>query len=252
MGVVGRGGRLTVHARLGPSWMWCLTTHDAAWYMLEPSRSTETIHAVLGEFEGVVVCDAYSCYASLAAGSKGKLRLAHCFAHARRKFYELRTTHPALCKQAQTPPRPRAVRLDLLDPIFLLERELRRRPGEDVAQQLLPGFARERAPAVERLVQGDAEAELIGEGLGGHIERRADHHAGAGQVRVDAGGIRVQVGVRERTGRRRPDRRRVGRSREAEVDDAGAVVDADQHVLGLEVNSPGTGTVPLGRVYPPA
>jgi transposase len=95
-------------------WMWCLTTHDVAWYMLEPSRSTETIHAVLGEFEGVVVCDAYSGYASLAAGSKGKLRLAHCFAHARRKFYELRTTHPALCKQA----------LDLIDPIFLLEREL--------------------------------------------------------------------------------------------------------------------------------
>ena len=95
-------------------WMWCLTTHDAAWYMLEPSRSTETIRGVLGEFEGVVVCDAYSGYESLAAGSEGKLRLAHCFAHARRKFYELKSTYPALCKQA----------LDLIDPIFLLEREL--------------------------------------------------------------------------------------------------------------------------------
>ena len=36
--------------------------HDVAWYMLEPSRSTETIRGVLGEFEGVVVCDAYSGY----------------------------------------------------------------------------------------------------------------------------------------------------------------------------------------------
>jgi len=95
-------------------WMWCLTTHDAAWYMLEPSRSAETISGVLGEFEGIVMCDAYAGYKRLAAASAGKLKLAHCFAHARRKFYELRSTHPALCKQA----------LDLIDPIFLLEREL--------------------------------------------------------------------------------------------------------------------------------
>lgn len=26
-------------------WVWCLTTDDAAWYMLEPSRSAETIAA---------------------------------------------------------------------------------------------------------------------------------------------------------------------------------------------------------------
>jgi len=82
--------------------------------MLEPSRSAETISGVLGEFEGIVMCDAYAGYKRLAAASAGKLKLAHCFAHARRKFYELRSTHPALCKQA----------LDLIDPIFLLEREL--------------------------------------------------------------------------------------------------------------------------------
>jgi transposase len=43
-------------------WVWCLTTHDAAWYMLEPSRSAETIRGVLGDFEGVVACDAYAAY----------------------------------------------------------------------------------------------------------------------------------------------------------------------------------------------
>lgn len=95
-------------------WVWCLTTHDAAWYMLEPSRSAATIGSVLGEFEGVVMCDAYSAYQTLAAGSKGRLRLAHCFAHARRKFYEIRATYPEQCKQA----------LDMIDALFLLEREL--------------------------------------------------------------------------------------------------------------------------------
>ncbi len=95
-------------------WVWCLTTHDAAWYMLEPSRSAETIRGVLGDFEGVVACDAYAAYESLAKSSEGKLRLAHCFAHARRKFYELRATYPTQCKQA----------LDLIDALFLIERAL--------------------------------------------------------------------------------------------------------------------------------
>ncbi len=120
--------RLMVPGSTKKWWMWCLTTHDAAWYMLEPSRSTETIRNVLGDYEGIVMCDGYAGYERLAAGSNGKLRLAHCFAHARRKFYELRSTYPALCKQA----------LDLIDPIFLIEREL---PSPDL--------------------EGDAKAEAI-------------------------------------------------------------------------------------------
>lgn len=95
-------------------WVWCLTTHDAAWYMLEPSRSADTIRDVLGEYEGVVMCDAYGAYESLAKSSKGRLRLAHCFAHARRKFYEIRAMYPEQCEAA----------LDMIDALFLIEREL--------------------------------------------------------------------------------------------------------------------------------
>ena len=95
-------------------WVWCLTTDDAAWYMLEPSRSAETIGGVLGEFEGVVMCDAYGAYGSLAKASEGRLRLAHCFAHARRKFFEIRNLYPEPARQA----------IDMIDALFLLEREL--------------------------------------------------------------------------------------------------------------------------------
>jgi transposase len=95
-------------------WVWCLTTHDAAWYMLEPSRSAETIRGVLGEFEGVVMCDAYGAYSSLAKGSADRLRLAHCFAHARRKFFEIRNLYPEQAKQA----------LEMIDALFLIEREV--------------------------------------------------------------------------------------------------------------------------------
>lgn len=106
-------------------WVWCLTTHDAAWYMLEPSRSAETIGSVLDEYEGVVMCDAYVAYESLAKRSKGRLRLAHCFAHARRKFYEIRAMYPEQCEQA----------LDMIDALFLIEREL---PSPDLEGDAKP------------------------------------------------------------------------------------------------------------------
>lgn len=95
-------------------WVWCLTTHDAAWYMIEPSRSAATIRSVLGEYEGVVMCDAYGAYESLANGSEGRIRIANCMAHARRKFYEIRMMYPEPCKDA----------LDMIDALFLIEREL--------------------------------------------------------------------------------------------------------------------------------
>ena len=124
-------------------WVWCLTTHDAAWYMLEPSRSAKTIRGVLGGFEGVVCCDAYPGYDALAKASNGQIRLAHCFAHARRKFYELRSTYPDACKAA----------LDLIDPIFLIERELPSPHG-------LEGEA--KAAALElRRVRRDGESRLL-------------------------------------------------------------------------------------------
>ena len=77
-------------------WAWCLTTHDAAWYMIEPSRSADTIAGVLGDFEGVVMCDGYAGYGTLARRSDGRLRLAHCWAHVRRKFHESRESSPRL------------------------------------------------------------------------------------------------------------------------------------------------------------
>ena len=95
-------------------WVWCLTTNDTAWYMLEPSRSAATIGGVLGEFEGVVMCDAYGAYGSLAKASDGRLRLAHCLAHARRKFFEIRNLYPQAAREA----------IDMIDALFLIEREL--------------------------------------------------------------------------------------------------------------------------------
>ena len=55
--------------------------------------------AVLRDFRGVVVADGYGAYAALARGAPG-FQLAHCWAHVRRKFFELAAFFPAASQEA--------------------------------------------------------------------------------------------------------------------------------------------------------
>lgn len=107
--VMGGGGTKTW-------WMWCLTTDDATYYAIDPSRGGEAARRLLGGFQGTVICDGYSVYGSLAhpeTGVKG-LRLAHCYSHVRRKFHEIQAKYPIECEQA----------LRQLDALFVIERGL--------------------------------------------------------------------------------------------------------------------------------
>jgi transposase len=94
-------------------WAWGLTTHDACWYGLSGSRSAATARGYLGEYEGAVVCDGYKAYETLARGAP-QIRLAHCWAHARRKFVEAEEHYPKACGEA----------LDMIGKIFAIEAEM--------------------------------------------------------------------------------------------------------------------------------
>jgi hypothetical protein len=96
-------------------------------------------------------------------------------------------------------------------------------------------LAAERAALVQRLPQRDAEAELVGAGvgelahvlLGRHVRGRAEDRAGGGERDVERVGAREGVGV--------GGAGIVGAvAGEPEVGDAHAALRADQHVLGLE------------------
>lgn len=94
-------------------WAWGLTTHDACWYDIRESRSGEAAAEVLRGFEGTVLCDGYKAYETVAKNAKN-VRLAHCWAHARRKFVEAEPNYPAACAEA----------LQMIGELFAIERKL--------------------------------------------------------------------------------------------------------------------------------
>jgi transposase len=100
-----KGGSKQWHA-------WALSTEDAVYYHIDPSRGEKVPQALLEGFSGVVMADGYICYQTLARGSPG-LVLAHCMAHCRRKFVEALPAYP----QCQTA-------LDLIKELYEVERGL--------------------------------------------------------------------------------------------------------------------------------
>ena len=69
---------------------WCGPGHPAAAYAYSEDRKGERPAAHLAEFWGVLQVDGYAGFKSLAESrADGSVRLAFCWAHCRRRFYEL-------------------------------------------------------------------------------------------------------------------------------------------------------------------
>jgi transposase len=82
--------------------LWAYARDDRAWggsdppgaaYVYAPDRKAERAAAHLVGFKGVLQVDGYAGYRPLA--EKGEVRLAFCWAHVRRRFYELAVAGPA-------------------------------------------------------------------------------------------------------------------------------------------------------------
>ncbi|HYO94639.1 MAG TPA: IS66 family transposase [Polyangiaceae bacterium] len=97
--------------------VWAVVCADAVSYRILDSRSAKAAAEVLGDYSGTVLCDGYSAYDSLRKKS-GRFKLAHCWAHVRRKFVEVEEQHPAVCKQI----------LDLIGELYAVEREAKTGP----------------------------------------------------------------------------------------------------------------------------
>jgi transposase len=72
-------------------------------------------HVIAADFTGTIQCDGYSAYAAFARGHKGKITLAGCWAHVRRKFHEA----------LEQSPRTTAWLLGQIGHLYRIERGLR-------------------------------------------------------------------------------------------------------------------------------
>jgi transposase len=92
-------------------YMWTISNAAGAYYQFEPTRSGAVIEEMLKGYEGPVMSDGYSGYNRLQK-MKG-IRIANCWSHARRKFYDIRENYPAECDEV----------LQFIDDLFAIERK---------------------------------------------------------------------------------------------------------------------------------
>jgi len=83
-----RTGRLWVYAR--DDQRWAGLDPPAAVYFYSPDRRAERPATHLAHFSGILQVDGYAGFEQLTA--RGTISLAACWAHSRRKFYEVHET----------------------------------------------------------------------------------------------------------------------------------------------------------------
>jgi hypothetical protein len=100
--------------------VWVLCTGDAVYYAIRGGRSATTAKELLAGFAGVLMCDGYDAYISLARQYE-RVVLAHCWVHVRREFVDIEKSFPTAC---------RAV-LDLIGKLYHLESDCPAGPEGD-------------------------------------------------------------------------------------------------------------------------
>lgn len=112
------------------------TDPPAAWYRYTPTREGAHPRAHLDRFEGILQADGYGGFNSLY--ESGRILEAGCWAHARRKFYELfEAKRSPIAKEA----------LDRIQALYAIEETIRgRQPAERLAVR-----QRDAAPLLDGL-----------------------------------------------------------------------------------------------------
>jgi transposase len=76
-----------------PWQMWCLTSPGVVVHRIRDDKSANTFKSLIGNYRGVIVCDALATHGAGARGNDG-IALAGCWAHVYRKFEEAAPDHP--------------------------------------------------------------------------------------------------------------------------------------------------------------
>ena len=84
------------NGRTGTGWV-CNRPGNGVVYHWQASRAAKCVENILpSDFRGVLQCDGYAGYRSFAQGREGRIELAACYAHARRKLIEAQEQAPRI------------------------------------------------------------------------------------------------------------------------------------------------------------
>jgi transposase len=92
--------RPSIRSWLPAGYFWAIVRDDRGWggsdppavvYTYAPGRGADYAIALLKDFSGILQADGYGAYKTLVEADRphGAIVLAHCWAHARRRFFEL-------------------------------------------------------------------------------------------------------------------------------------------------------------------
>lgn len=123
-------------------WVWAVRAPHAVVYHLDEHRSKNAAAKLLSGYEGVVMCDGYGAYGSLATQFPA-ITLAHCWAHIRREFHGIESSTVGASGGL----------LALIDELFAIDREARK-----LGEALL---AQAQGEADRALAEAGARAMLL-------------------------------------------------------------------------------------------
>jgi transposase len=99
---------------------WGASTPPAVWFAYSPDRRGEHPQQHLRDFNGDLQADAYAGFQALY--ETGKVREAACWAHVRRKFYDLAEAHRSpLAREA----------VERINQLYAIEKSIRGRPPDE-------------------------------------------------------------------------------------------------------------------------
>ena len=113
-----------------PGYFWAIACDDRPWgsltppaviYFYAPGRGGKYVEMLLEGFSGILQVDGYEGYNILTRPDRrgGPVKLAYCWAHLRRKFYEIAANGPApIASEA----------LERIQKLYKIEEEIRGRP----------------------------------------------------------------------------------------------------------------------------
>src|SRR5215510_12497932 len=124
--------------------VWTMRSPTVAFYRILPGKSADEGRKVLSDYRGTVVADGFAVYDVLARDGPG-FTLAHCWAHAKRKYDDIAEQWPSACAEISA----------LIGELYAIERLVPGPfPGDAAAQTLRQRLRTERSkPVLDRVWQ---------------------------------------------------------------------------------------------------